>query len=227
MSDSVIQIVVLILISIAVTVTSVRRTPGIGIILAVAVIGMAVWIGPLESEDLGLTRPSGPLLRTVGLGLLLGGLSAFASLILLEPGIERLTGRPHDLGIVDSVRGNLAVLIQWVIVVWLTVAIVEEFIFRGFIMSALVDLIGRTPLGLTVALLASSLLFGIGHAYQGWSGTLSTGLIGLFMGVVFIAADFNLLLPILVHGFFDTVQLVLIWRNLDSDLRKSLFRSAH
>lgn len=227
MPYSMIQIVLLILISIAITVTAVRKVPGIGIILSLASIGMALWMGPLETEDLGLTRPAGPLLRTVGLGLLLGGLSAFASLILLEPGIERLTGRPHDLAIVDSVRGNLSVLVQWVIVVWLTVAIVEEFIFRGFIMSTFVDLVGRTPLGLTVALVASSLLFGIGHAYQGWSGILSTGLIGLFMGVVFIAADFNLLLPILVHGFFDTVQLVLIWRDLDSDLRTSLFRSAH
>jgi membrane protease YdiL (CAAX protease family) len=56
----------------------------------------------------------------------------------------------------------------------------EELLYRGFLIGTLTPLIS-TP----GAVLLSSALFGLGHAYQGWLGIVRTTLIGLSLGVAF------------------------------------------
>jgi uncharacterized protein len=69
--------------------------------------------------------------------------------------------------------------------------------------------------GTIINLAFGSVLFGIAHWYQGKSGALSTGLIGLLIGVIFVVGGYNLWLPILIHGFIDTFGLVLVYLNAD------------
>lgn len=226
MSDDLIRIGLLSVASIVIVGTALRRMPGVGIMITLVLIAMGVWLGPLTAVGLGLVRPAHPW-ATLGWGLALGFVSAIASLVVLEPGIERLTGKPHDLGIVDSVRGNTRVLLQWIVLVWLTVAILEELVFRGFFISQISLLLGGSEWAALTALLLSSALFGIGHTYQGTSGILSTGAIGTFLGAAFLVDDYNLLLPILIHGFFDSIHLILIWAALDTRLRGLVFRRDH
>lgn len=61
----------------------------------------------------------------------------------------------------------------------LTAGICEEFLYRGFVMAALV----RLGLAGWWVLLASSALFGLAHAYQGWGGVIGTFVIGLVFGI--------------------------------------------
>ena len=69
-------------------------------------------------------------------------------------------------------------------------------------------------------MIISSVLFGLAHWYQGKSGVLSTGIVGAVLGILFIASGFNLWLPILTHGFIDTVGLFLIYVNADKTLKE-------
>jgi len=198
--------------------SGIRRKPGIGILISLVIIAYTVWSTPAGLARLGLQQPrSWP--GTIGLALLLGPLLALASTMLLEPAIERLTGHPHDLSVVDSVRGSLGALLQWLLVVWILVALLEEVIFRGYLLSALVGLIGTTPLALTVSVLLTSAVFGLAHAYQGPSGVLTTGVLGAALALIYLLSGFNLWLVILTHGLIDTVQLALIAANLDQRLR--------
>lgn len=62
-----------------------------------------------------------------------------------------------------------------------TVAICEEWIFRGFIQKVLEDWSG----GLVFAgIVGSAVLFGFAHLYQGRRGVASTGALGLIFSVV-------------------------------------------
>lgn len=62
-----------------------------------------------------------------------------------------------------------------------TVAICEEWVFRGFIQRILQDWAG----GFVVAgILGSAILFGFAHLYQGRRGVLSTGALGLVFSLV-------------------------------------------
>lgn len=60
-------------------------------------------------------------------------------------------------------------------------------------------------------MLASSLLFGIVHAYQGLSGMVATGLTGLVFAAVYLATGRNLWAAIVAHGALDTAGFVMMY----------------
>ena len=59
-----------------------------------------------------------------------------------------------------------------------------------------------------------SVLFGLGHVYQGVAGVASSTFAGLYFGSLSLATGRNLWLPILAHGFSDTIALALIYLGL-------------
>lgn len=139
----------------------------------------------------------------------------FFSAVVFDPIIRYLTDSPIDLSPFDHLRGNLQALLTWLLIVWLLVVFVEEIIFRGFLMLELKRLLGDSRVGLLINLTLTSVLFGLAHWYQGPSGILGTGIVGFLLGWIFIRNGFNLWLPILVHGFIDTIGLTMIYLNAD------------
>ena len=81
-----------------------------------------------------------------------------------------------------------------------TAGIVEEIVFRGFVLwylSLLMPLWG--------AVLVSSVAFGLGHSYQGLGGMLRTGLVGLALGIFYVVSG-SIWLPIIAHVLLDWLQ---------------------
>jgi membrane protease YdiL (CAAX protease family) len=205
--------------AIILTLTSLKRSPGVGVLGAIVIIAFVVWQRGEGLESLGFVRPQS-WLNTILLSLVLGGVLALASTMVIEPLADKLTGETHDHSMFDGIRGNFGVLWKWLLVVWVLVAFLEEIIFRGFLMNELAWLLGTGVWGTITNLTFSSILFGMAHWYQGKSGALSTGLIGLIIGVIYIAGGYNLWLPILIHGFIDTFGLVMVYLNADRYLRR-------
>lgn len=211
----------IIFISVILTLTSLKRAPGIGVLLAIAIIAGLTWLRGEGLAGLGFVRPESwpvTILLSMGLGLIL----ALASTLVIEPLTDRLTGTAIDHSLFDSIRGNLPGLLKLLLLVWLLVAFLEEIIFRGFLMLEVRRWLGTGVGGLVINLLFNSILFGIAHWYQGRSGALSTGIVGMLIGVIFIAGGYNLWLPILTHGFIDTFGLTLVYLNGDRWLKRWL-----
>lgn len=82
----------------------------------------------------------------------------------------------------------------------LTAGICEEITFRGCIMFLLMDIFPGMPSFLVGVV--SSLLFGLFHFYQGLSGVILTGLLGLLFAGLFIATD-SIIPGIILHFFMD------------------------
>ncbi len=82
----------------------------------------------------------------------------------------------------------------------LSAGICEEILFRGFLIRLLNG--GALAFPLVGALAASSLLFGLGHAYQGFKGVISTTVGGLFMGLLFLLSG-NLVFVMVAHALLD------------------------
>jgi len=59
-----------------------------------------------------------------------------------------------------------------------TAGVCEEFLYRGFAMAAFL----RWGLPVWIAVVASSLLFGLAHLYQGKGGLAATTILGLLFG---------------------------------------------
>lgn len=196
-------------VAIVLIISGIKRVPGLGIIVGISAVIAVVWSRDDRSAELlGLGAPESWLataLWAIGLGVAI----QLASVILLEPLTERLTGATHDHSAVESVRGSILALIQWLVVVWVVVALVEEVLYRGYLMTEITAGLGWGSGAEVVALIVSSVVFGLSHWYQGRAGALSTGIIGLVLGVIFLAAN-DLWLPILTHGVIDTVGLILI-----------------
>lgn len=82
----------------------------------------------------------------------------------------------------------------------ITAGIVEEIVYRGFVIWYL-----GQYMPIWGAVIASSVAFGLGHSYQGASGALRTGLIGLAFGALYVMTG-SIWLPIVAHALADLLQ---------------------
>jgi len=76
----------------------------------------------------------------------------------------------------------------------------EEIVFRGYLLAYFDGLVGPTG-----AVLASTLMFGLGHAYQGAAGIVRTGIVGLLFAGAYVGTG-NLLAPVLLHVVIDATS---------------------
>ena len=96
---------------------------------------------------------------------------------------------------------------RWWWLVCITAGICEEIVYRGFLLHYFQ--VTAFHLSLTLALVVSSVIFGIGHLYQGVAGGLSTVVIGFVMGILFVMTG-NLLLPMVLHAVMDLRVLAIL-----------------
>jgi hypothetical protein len=216
------SLLLILIITAALILSGVKKQPGLGFLVALPLVGLVLWQRGDGLAALGL-RPPESWLRTLGWALLFGILLQGFSLMILEPLVERITRTPFDYRLLDDVRGNWKVFLQWMVVVWIFVALLEEVLFRGFLLGEFTRVLGTGLPGLTLSGLLSSVIFGFSHWYQGPSGAISTGVIGMLLAVIFIGSDFNLWLPIFTHGVIDTVGIALIALEKEHMFRRVLW----
>ena len=160
--------------------------------------------------SVGLERPHRPL-ATVVLGVGCGLLLQAASLYLLEPAIARWIGAAPDLGLFGAVEGDLELLGLSLALGWTLIAVGEELVYRGYLLDRLAELAGGGRRAWGASLMATSALFGLGHAYQGVAGIWAVGLNGLAFGALYLATGRNLWAPIVAHGTVDSIAFVLLY----------------
>ena len=86
---------------------------------------------------------------------------------------------------------------SWFLGTAITAGICEEIMFRGFLIAY-----GSVWFGAWGAVVATSLAFGLGHAYQGKTGAIKTTIAGLVGGALYLIGG-TLFLPVLLHAFVD------------------------
>ena len=92
----------------------------------------------------------------------------------------------------------------WFAIVSLTAGICEETLYRGFLYHYFRD---AWHWGLVLAVVASSVVFGLAHGYQGLTGILATGAIGGLMAALYLGTG-SLLVPMVFHAVLDLRILV-------------------
>lgn len=100
----------------------------------------------------------------------------------------------------------------------LSLGLSEEVFFRGLLFP-LFTALSNTP----IALIASSLLFGVAH-YPFVFGAASA--LEVFLGAYFTFAywysGYNLFVPILIHSFYDATTLFTSWWSASRELNQNL-----
>lgn len=185
------------------------------VIAALIAIGVVAIETRAPLRDLGLRRPRS-IVRTIAFGIAAGFALLFFSKLLLTPLVESLTGIPRDLSAFDYVRGNVAAYLDLLPKLWIGAGVCEEIIFRGFLIGRIEAAFGGASRASTIAaVVLSSVVFGAAHAYQGPTGMLITGTLGLIFAIAYVAAGRNLWFNMLVHGLYDTLSLGLVLTSFD------------
>lgn len=151
-------------------------------------------------------RPLNTVLAALGCAILGYAVAAAGTLVA-----TRVLGwPPMQSGKAGAVAGNLPMLLGLLAIAWSTTAFGEELLFRGFLLGRLRALLG-SGLGVGVAAaFVQTLMFGLAHAYQGPTGILVTGLIGLVFGLLYLRL--RVLWPLVIaHGLIDTVGLLALY----------------
>jgi uncharacterized protein len=88
---------------------------------------------------------------------------------------------------------------RWFILLAVTAGVAEELVFRGMVPALVAQLTGSR---IWLPWLLSSVLFGLGHGYQGPRGTLLTGALGAGF-YAFVLQTGSLLSAMIVHAMID------------------------
>jgi membrane protease YdiL (CAAX protease family) len=174
-----------------------------------AVVAWRCYARGVSLADLGLALPDAKLTAVAGLGL-----CVLATGIQLG-GLRQLARRlPSEQGFVGELARKLlpqegieALAFVGLVV---TVALCEEFLYRGFAFAAIERATGGSQLA---ASLGSSALFAVAHLYQGRRGLVTTFVVGVVFAEVRMWTG-SLLAPMAAHLVTDLVAGLLAPRML-------------
>jgi len=181
-------------------------------ILMLAMVWTGLKLRGQSWKDLGLTFARVSLtegLRIFGLSLLVFviGVSGFLIGSIL---MANITGIPEstDFSIYDYLRDNLGMLFISLAGVYIVSSFGEEVIYRAFLINRISEMANATKYSSVIAVILSSIFFGLIHYEWGPMGMVQTGFMGLALGICYIKFKKRLWILILAHAYMDTVLLV-------------------
>jgi len=162
-------------------------------------IGLLAWwlLSGNDLESLGLI-PVADGWQWVAIGV--GIFAILAQVIYLETvsrNIDKLAEIKEQIGELSNLAPQTRTEDRLFIMVSITAGVCEEILYRGLLLATLVSLAGTWP-----AVVLTSLIFGLGHAYQGISGIAKTGLIGLVLALLTVFSG-SLFIAIVLHAVVD------------------------
>jgi membrane protease YdiL (CAAX protease family) len=160
-------------------------------------------------SDLGLRRPASAK-KALLVGVVLAVVLTLVAIVLV-PLVSRLTDAQPDYSRFARLEGNLRLYLQSVATIWVTAALIEELMYRGFLTTRLVTLLGSGSNAWLGAAFFQAILFGLVHYYQGLPGMILTGTVGLIFALFYFWGGRNLWPLIIIHGLIDTFSFTLVY----------------
>ena len=124
--------------------------------------------------------------------------------------MANITGIPQqaDTSGYNYLQGNLPLLLVSLVSIYVVSSFGEEVIYRGFLITRLEALLGDGRAATWVAVVASSLIFGLAHFGWGIVGVVQTTFMGLALAGSYLLFRRNLWVLVLAHVYLDTALIV-------------------
>ena len=149
--------------------------------------------------------------RTFVVAIIAGLLINAFELFVVGPLLTHFTGKAANLEELRPLVGNWKLLLLIMAGNWTLAAFGEEMVYRGYLLNRIADLGGRTRSALIAALVVSSVVFAFAHTYQEVTGVVEAGIDGLWLGLLYLACDRKLSVPIIAHGVSNMPDVILIY----------------
>jgi membrane protease YdiL (CAAX protease family) len=179
-------------------------TAGLVGLAYVVMVALLLRFNKEKYSDLGFSGDN--LKKQILNGLLFGTLIFILQTFLLNPLVDALLPKTASQGM-DPAR-MFAKLVYLPILIVLTVfkgGLAEE-LWRVFVLTRFRKVGGKA--GLIFALTVSSLLFGLGHLYQGLGGAISIAVVGFLYALVFLRKG-KAWEAVVAHAWYDVVSVTL------------------
>jgi membrane protease YdiL (CAAX protease family) len=124
---------------------------------------------------------------------------------VVQPVVGLVLNEPADYSSYNFLKANTGKYFLYILCAWISAAIAEEIIYRGFLIYAGEKLFSRK----WIAVFVSSAIFSSAHFYQGWSGVVITFLFGVAFGIIYLRSGRNIWINIIVHGMIDSFFLTM------------------
>lgn len=162
--------------------------------------------------DLGLRRPKNLKITVIAtlsiIGLAIGSIVVFQMILeQLQPGLAPDTSDASAVDKFGIVRGNWISFFAIIPLIWLE-SLLEELLDRGFLMNWIERVLSSTVFATVVAVVLQAMIFGFRHSQDLSERSITVGLIGLAMGIGYVAFGRNLWPLIIAHCAFNTMSML-------------------
>lgn len=132
---------------------------------------------------------------------------------LTTPLIIEWTGADPDLDAktFSAIKGDTALFAIILPCVWLFAGLGEEFLYRGYFMTRIWQVLGQTRLAWAAAIVLQAVLFALAHWYQGPVNMVPIGVVAVFVGITTVAWGRNLWPAIFAHALVDTLGFTMLY----------------
>lgn len=179
-----------------------------GVVQLVAVVALYAFVAR-RSPAVGVEPVPGSRRKEAAIGLAV--VVAFATLQLAV--VIPLTGGAERSDVVANLAqldGTVAGLVGFLGLAVLG-AVAEEIFVRGVFLPSVEAVAGGTTVGTAVAVALTTVLFALGHGYQGWAGIVDTGLFGgLGLSLLYVWRR-SLIAPVVAHAGWNLVVGLWLW----------------
>jgi uncharacterized protein len=179
-----------------------------GTLLAVLTVSLWLWFVRGQTwASIGLSRPKSTrntVLWGVGLGFFGFFLQAVLPALLEGGGAGKNTAESAY----GPLKGNLPLLLWWLPFIWVSAGFGEEFLYRGYYFQRVIGIVGERWWGIAIAVIASSLFFGMAHSYGGLNHILDASIGGFAACAFFLILRRNLWALMISHALADTLSFI-------------------
>lgn len=135
---------------------------------------------------------------------------AVAGFIIGSIIMANITGIPESANMsgYDYLKDNIGMLLLTLGGVYIVSSFGEEVIYRAFLINRISEFGQETKKATIIAVILSSIIFGLVHYEWGPMGIVQTGFMGLALGICYIKLKRRLWILILAHAYMDTILML-------------------
>lgn len=176
---------------------------------------VAIWrmkIRGVTWRDLGLRKPE-HFGKTIGISaiILVAVIISIMSFQILKDhlpfSLASDTSSESAVSKFGDLKGNWLHFFLIIPFIWLE-SMLEEVLDRGFLMNWIEKLFSKTSFATIIAVLLQAAIFGFRHSNDFSERSITVGLIGLVMGIVYVKFGRNLWPLIIAHCVLNTMSMV-------------------
>lgn len=183
-----------------------------GYILSILVASVLLKLRGTGWRQIGLAPPqSWRRTALLAIGTLVLWLGMNIVIQMIAANLPGLAIAPIDQSRFNPLAGNLPLLLMYVMLAWTTITFGEEMMYRAFLINHLAKVFQNARLRWALALVGSSIVFGLVHWVEGPLGMFNAFAMGLLFAAIYLSSGRNLWVTIVAHGLGNTLRFLLLF----------------